>query len=275
MKLIRFKTEDNRILYGRYTTDHPTDAAILSGDPFSRIETTSDRAPIKQILSPISPCNIMALGLNYRRHADETKMPHPEMPIIFSKATTSVIGHQASIVLPRAGAKMVDYEGELAVIIGKKGKNIEPENAMDYVFGYTCANDVSARDWQIEKQQGQWFRGKSFDTFCPLGPYIVTKDDISEPNNLNIKTQLNGKTVQDSNTSDMICHVPEMISFISRSMTLLPGTVILTGTPEGVGFTRKPPLFLSEGDVVSVAIEKIGELTNDVTAEGLSPLFPA
>ena len=155
------------------------------------------------------------------------------------------------------------------MIIGRKGKNIEPEDAMDYVFGYTCANDVSARDWQIEKQQGQWFRGKSFDTFCPLGPFVVTKDDIADPNDLTLRTTLNGLTVQNSSTSDMIFNIPSMISFLSRSMTLLPGTVILTGTPEGVGFSRRPPLFLSPGDVVRVEIEKIGVLENPVIMESI------
>jgi 2-keto-4-pentenoate hydratase/2-oxohepta-3-ene-1,7-dioic acid hydratase in catechol pathway len=267
MKIIRFIAEDERLLYGRYEPDQPDRATVLSGDPLTKIETTSNITKIKQILFPIFPCNILALGLNYRKHADETKMPHPKVPIVFSKATTSVIGSESPILLPRVGDQKVDYEGELAVVIGREAKNIAPEKAMDYVFGYTCANDVSARDWQIERQQGQWFRGKSFDTFCPLGPYMVTKDDIPDPNNLSIKTTLNGRTVQDSNTSDMIFDIPFMISFLSQSMTLFPGTVILTGTPEGVGFSRTPPLFLSEGDIVRVAIEKIGVLINPVMKE--------
>lgn len=267
MKVIRFISEDNRLLYGQYEPDHPDQATILDGDLFAGPDVTSQTAKVKQILAPVTPCNILALGLNYRRHADETKMPYPEVPIIFSKATTSVIGHQETILLPDAGDKMVDYEGELAIIIGKEGKNIPAEKARDYIFGYTCANDVSARDWQMQKQQGQWYRGKSFDTFCPLGPFIVTKDEIADPNNLTLKTTVRGKTVQNSNTADMIFNIPAMISFLSHSMTLLPGTVILTGTPEGVGFSRTPPLFLSPGDVVSVDIEKIGVLTNPVALE--------
>ena len=268
MRLIRFIAEDGRLLSGSYEPDQPDRAAIILEDPLKNIEVTNETARIKHLLSPISPCNIFALGLNYRRHADETNMPHPKIPIIFSKVTTSVIGHQEPIVLPKVGDKRVDYEGELAVIIGKKGKNIAPEDALDFVFGYTCANDISARDWQMEKQQGQWFRGKSFDTFCPLGPFIVTKDDIVDPNHLTLKTTVNDKIVQNSSTSDMIFNIPSMISFLSRSMTLLPGTVILTGTPEGVGFSRRPPLFLSPGDVVRVEIKKIGVLENPVIMEG-------
>jgi 2-keto-4-pentenoate hydratase/2-oxohepta-3-ene-1,7-dioic acid hydratase in catechol pathway len=194
-------------------------------------------------------------------------MSYPDQPILFIKATSSIIGHEESIVLPDAGADSVDYEAELAVLIGRTAKNIAPREAMDYILGYTCANDVSARDWQFEKQKGQWARGKSFDTFCPLGPWIVTKDEIGNPNDLGIRCVLNDQTVQESRTSEMIFNISDIISNLSRSMTLLPGTVILTGTPEGVGFTRQPPLFLRDGDVVSVEIEKIGTLTNRVVAE--------
>jgi 2-keto-4-pentenoate hydratase/2-oxohepta-3-ene-1,7-dioic acid hydratase in catechol pathway len=218
-------------------------------------------------LPPVSPCNILALGLNYRKHADETNVSYPEIPIVFIKATTSVIGHMLPILLPSAGPENVDYEAELAVIIGKKVKNIPPSEAMDCILGYTCANDVSARDWQIEKQKKQWARGKSFDTFCPLGPYLVTRDEIPDPQHLRIRTILNGNTVQDSDTSDMIFDIPAIVSDLSRSMTLLPGTVILTGTPEGVGFTRQPPLYLQDGDIVTIDIEKIGQLTNPVKRE--------
>jgi 2-keto-4-pentenoate hydratase/2-oxohepta-3-ene-1,7-dioic acid hydratase in catechol pathway len=171
------------------------------------------------------------------------------------------------IILPAAGPDNVDYEAELAVVIGRKVKNVSPSEAMDYVMGYMCANDVSARDWQIEKQKKQWARGKSFDTFCPLGPCLVTRDEIPDPQNLRIRALLNGRIVQDSSTSDMIFDIPAIISDLSRSMTLLPGTVILTGTPEGVGFTRQPPLYLQAGDTVTVTIEKIGQLTNPVRDE--------
>jgi 2-keto-4-pentenoate hydratase/2-oxohepta-3-ene-1,7-dioic acid hydratase in catechol pathway len=170
-------------------------------------------------------------------------------------------------VLPIAGPDKVDYEAELAVIISKIAKNIPPDEVFDYILGYTCANDVSARDWQFEKQKGQWARGKSFDTFCPLGPYLVTKDEITEPDHLCIRTIINNKLLQDSNTSSMIFNIAEIVSNLSQSMTLLPATVILTGTPEGVGFTRQPPIFLKEGDKITIEIEKIGRLSNPVRKE--------
>ncbi len=161
----------------------------------------------------------------------------------------------------------MDYEAELAVVIGKRAKNVSVKEAMEYVIGYTCGNDVSARDWQMRRQKQQWARGKSFDTFCPLGPFLVTKDEIPDPNNLRIQSILNGKVMQDSNTSDMLFSVAQIVSDLSRSMTLLPGTVIMTGTPEGVGFVRKPPVFMRHGDVITIVIEKIGELTNPVENE--------
>ncbi|HVO68339.1 MAG TPA: fumarylacetoacetate hydrolase family protein [Syntrophales bacterium] len=267
MKLIHFITRENTELCGLYKPEHPDRALVIRGDMFEDFEVTSELAEIHSILPPISPCNILALGLNYRKHADETKVSYPDIPIVFIKATSSVIGHMSPILLPAAGPENVDYEAELAVIIRKKVKNIPPSEVLDCILGYTCANDVSARDWQIEKQKKQWARGKSFDTFCPLGPYLVTRDEISDPQNLRIRTILNGRTVQDSNTSDMIFDIPAIVSDLSRSMTLLPGTVILTGTPEGVGFTRQPPLFLKDGDSVTIEIEKIGKLTNPVKRE--------
>lgn len=268
MKLTRFLSENDQILYGVYEPELPETAMIVKGDLFGDFDVTPESARIKHLLPPLLPCNILALGLNYRKHADETKTSYPANPVIFMKATTSVIGHMAPILLPMAGPEKVDYEAELAVIIGKKAKNISPSDAMNYILGYTCANDVSARDWQIEKQKKQWVRGKSFDTFCPLGPCLVTRDEIPDPHNLRIRTIINGITFQDSNTSDMIFNIPLVVSDLSRSMTLLPGTVILTGTPEGVGFTRQPPIFLKEGDMVTIAIEKIGQLTNPVKREG-------
>jgi 2-keto-4-pentenoate hydratase/2-oxohepta-3-ene-1,7-dioic acid hydratase in catechol pathway len=267
MKFIRFITKNDQLSYGLHDPELPHQARIIQGDIFGKFRVTSKLAKIQQFLPPLFPCNILALGLNYRKHADETKVSYPDIPIVFIKATTSVVGHMSPIILPAAGPEHVDYEAELAVVIGRKVKNISPSEAMDYVMGYTCANDVSARDWQIEKQKKQWARGKSFDTFCPLGPYLVTRDEIPDPQNLHIRTILNGSTVQDSNTSDMIFDIPAIISDLSRSMTLLPGTVILTGTPEGVGFTRQPPLYLQAGDTVTITIEKIGQLTNPVRDE--------
>ena len=161
----------------------------------------------------------------------------------------------------------MDYEAELAVVIGKAAKNVTRENALSHVLGYTCANDVSARDWQKEGGGSQWCRGKSFDTFCPLGPWLVTPDEIPNPNALHISTKVNGETLQDSSTGDMIFDVATLIEFLSGSTTLLPGTVILTGTPSGVGMARTPPRWLQAGDTVTVEIEKIGALTNPVTEE--------
>ena len=267
MKLIRFLSQENQEMCGLYEPEFQDQARVIRGDIFGKFKITSKLAKIHSILPPVSPCNILALGLNYRKHADETNVSYPELPVLFIKTTTSVVGHMSPIILPAAGPENVDYEAELAVIIGRKVKNISPSEAMDCILGYTCANDVSARDWQIEKQKKQWARGKSFDTFCPLGPYLVTRDEIPDPQNLQIRTILNGNTVQNSNTSDMIFDIPTIVSDLSRSMTLLPGTVILTGTPEGVGFTRQPPVYLRGGDIVTIEIERIGQLTNPVKME--------
>jgi 2-keto-4-pentenoate hydratase/2-oxohepta-3-ene-1,7-dioic acid hydratase in catechol pathway len=267
MKIIRFIAKNDQLSYGLHDPELPDQARIIQGDIFGKFRVTSKLAKIQQVLSPVFPCNILALGLNYRKHADETKVSYPNIPIVFIKATTSVVGHMSPIILPAAGSEHVDYEAELAVVIGRKVKNVSPSEAMDCILGYMCANDVSARDWQIEKQKKQWARGKSFDTFCPLGPCLVTRDEIPDPQNLRIRALLNGRIVQDSSTSDMIFDIPAIISDLSRSMTLLPSTVILTGTPEGVGFTRQPPLYLKAGDTVTVTIEKIGQLTNPVLDE--------
>jgi len=267
MKIIRFVSEHQDALLGIYSSDHPHSAKIIEGDLWGAYKITGREAKIRQLLPPVVPVNILALGINYKKHGDETAMSYPEQPILFIKATSSIIGHNEHIVLPEAGPDLVDYEAELAVVIGKQAKNIAADKAMDYIFGYTCANDVSARDWQFDKQKGQWARGKSFDTFCPLGPWIVTKDDITDPDNLGISTILNGQVVQAASTAQMIFNVRESVSNLSKSLTLLPDTVILTGTPGGVGFTRQPPLFLREGDTVSVEIEKIGTLTNKVIRE--------
>ncbi|HPQ43614.1 MAG TPA: fumarylacetoacetate hydrolase family protein [Syntrophales bacterium] len=267
MKIVRFRSRSGEELYGAYNPNMPHEARVIEGDLFGDMEITQRREDIGVLLPPISPPNIIALGLNYGEHAKETGIKNPDIPVMFIKATNSLIGHGATIILPAAGPDEVDYEAELAVIIGKEAKNVSPDAAKKYILGYTCANDVSARDWQIHKQKKQWARGKSFDTFCPLGPFLVTKDEIENPDCLKIRSILNGKVMQDSNTSDMIFDVPAIISNLSSSITLLPGTVILTGTPEGVGFTRQPPVFLKKGDVITVSIEGIGELSNPVTRE--------
>lgn len=268
MKIIRFVSSENKEFYG---TPDPADgrmARIIEGDIFGPIRVTEKRVRIEKMLAPVAAPNILALGLNYRSHADETNISYPEIPILFLKSTNSLVGPGSPILIPKAGPEHVDYEGELAVVIGKEVKNIGVEEAWDAILGYTCSNDVSARDWQFEKQKGQWARGKSFDSFCPLGPWLVTKEDIPDPDRLGIRTVLNGETIlQDSNTSYMIFDVPSIVSHLSRSMTLYPGTVILTGTPDGVGFTRKPPIFLKDGDTITISIEKIGELSNPVKIE--------
>lgn len=267
MKIIRFLSTGGRVLWGVPDPDKQDQASIIEGNLFETFRVLPQSAKITSLLPPLAPSNILALGINYKKHGDETAMSYPEQPILFIKATSSLTGHDHPILLPAAGPDRVDYEAELAVIIGTQAKNVAREKALEHVFGYTCANDVSARDWQFDKQKGQWARGKSFDTFCPLGPWIVTRDEIADPNNLGIRCLINGQVVQDARTSEMIFNIQATISNLSRSMTLLPGTVILTGTPEGVGFTRQPPLFLTEGDVVSVEIEKIGTLTNRVVRE--------
>jgi acylpyruvate hydrolase len=216
-------------------------------------------------LAPVlRPGKIVCVGLNYRSHLEEIAEPAPGFPILFHKSVTSIIGHRQAIVLPRV-SRQVDYEGELAVVIGRRGKYIQESNALNHVAGYTCANDVSAHD--IEFRTSQWTSGKMLDTFCPLGPVLVTADEIANPNRLAIKTVLNGRTVQESSTSDMLFSVPFLISYISSLATLEPGDVILTGTPAGVGCNQKPQVFLQAGDEVCVQIEGIGTLANPVVQE--------
>jgi 2-keto-4-pentenoate hydratase/2-oxohepta-3-ene-1,7-dioic acid hydratase in catechol pathway len=209
------------------------------------------------------PGKLICIGLNYRDHAAESKMPIPERPVIFSKFATCVIGPGEPVILP-ATSRQVDYEAELAVVIGRRAKDVSASRALDYVLGYTAFNDVSARDFQFA--DGQWQRGKSCDTFAPMGQTIVTTDIISDPHKLSIRLILNGKTMQDSNTDQLIFGVPELIEFISQSITLEPGDVIATGTPSGVGFARNPPVFLQPGDVMEVNIEGVGGLDNPVVA---------
>ena len=234
------------------------------------LELDGREATVKRLLAPIQPTSILCIGLNYRRHAAESGARAPERPLLFMKTPNSVQNPGDAIEIPAFMAShKVDYECELAVVIGKPCKNATRETALNYVLGYTCANDVSARDWQLEWGGGQWCRGKSFDTFSPLGPCLVTTDEISNPNALRIQTMLNEETVQDWNTNDMIFDVPALIAFLSGSNTLLPGTVILTGTPHGVGMAAKPPRWLKAGDNVIVEIEGIGQLVNPVIEEPL------
>jgi 2-keto-4-pentenoate hydratase/2-oxohepta-3-ene-1,7-dioic acid hydratase in catechol pathway len=217
------------------------------------------------ICSPVPrPGKILCIGLNYRDHAEESGMAIPKSPIIFSKFGTCVIGPNDSILLPR-GSEQVDYEAEFAFVVGKTARLVSREKAMDHVLGYTNFNDVSARDFQFA--DGQWVRGKSCDTFAPMGEFIITTDEIADPHDLRIRFRLNGETLQDSTTAQLIFKIPELIEFLSKSMTLEPGDVIATGTPPGVGFARKPPVFLKNGDVAEVEIEGLGILRNKVTSD--------
>jgi len=223
--------------------------------------------------SPIdNPEKVIGIGLNYREHAIEGGFNIPSEPVVFSKFTSSIIGPNESIVKPKESQE-VDYEVELVVVIGKTAKNVDKDNALDYVAGYTVGNDVSARDWQLKKNNNQWLLGKTFDTFAPIGPSIVVNPSMAslysgetflDPNNLNLKCILNGQVLQDSSTKDFIFPVQEVVSYLSKIFTLSPGDVIFTGTPQGVGFTRKPPIFLKPGDIVECQVEHIGSLTNDV-----------
>jgi 2-keto-4-pentenoate hydratase/2-oxohepta-3-ene-1,7-dioic acid hydratase in catechol pathway len=217
-----------------------------------------------RLLAPVPrPGKLIAIGLNYRDHAVESNMPIPERPVVFSKFTTSITGPGEPVILPETSAQ-VDYEAELAVVIGRRAKNVSRESALDYVLGYTNLNDVSARDFQFA--DGQWQRGKSCDTFAPMGEAIVTTDEVPDPQKLSIKLRLNGQTMQDSSTDQLIFGVPELIAFLSETITLEPGDVIATGTPPGVGFARKPPVFLKDGDVMEVEIEGLGTLRSPVVA---------
>ncbi len=230
--------------------------AVTSGElrTFPKNEVTF-AAPIPR------PGKIICIGLNYRNHAIESGMDIPKSPIIFSKFVTCVAAANDPILLP-VGSEQVDYEAELAFVIGRRAKNVKLEDAMDYVFGYTNFNDVSARDMQFA--DGQWQRGKACDTFAPFGESVVTRDEIADPHNLRIQFRLNGATMQDSNTNELIFDIPAVIEFLSRSITLEPGDIIATGTPPGVGFARKPPVFLKDGDICEVEIEGLGVLSNPV-----------
>ena len=266
MKIIRYQDPQNRISHGWQKPDGAY--AKISGNILGEYSATDEPADVAKLLAPIAPAAILCIGLNYRQHAAETNAKIPERPILFVKGTNAVQNPGDPIFIPGfLPSSEVDYECELAVVIGRPCKNVRRADALDYVLGYTCANDVSARDWQIKWGGSQWCRGKTFDTFAPLGPCIVTKDEIPDPNRLAIRTLLNGETMQQNSTADMIFDVPTVIEFLSGSTTLLPGTVILTGTPEGVGMARKPPRWLAPGDNVTIEIESIGSLTNPVLAE--------
>jgi len=260
MRIIRYLHEGHAS-YGIVADGcvHPCD-----GDPFSGLVRQSavlDLAEVK-LLPPVDPPNIICLGLNYREHASETGHSLPAEPLVFIKATTALCGPGDPIVLPARYPDKIDYEAELAIVIGKRARNIPEDKADEVILGYTAANDVSNR--AVQFSDGQWARAKSHDTFCPVGPAIVTDLD---PGNLAITCRLDGEVMQASNTSDMIFPVRRIISHLSHCFTLLPGTLILTGTPGGVGFMRKPPVYLCPGQVVEVEIEGIGTLVNSIISE--------
>ena len=266
MKLARF-VHQNKIVHGAVSNDL-THARLIAGDPLGEHVVTDDVVRIDRLLAPIVPTDILCIGLNYARHAAESGSAPPPVPMLFIKASGALNAHMGEIPLP-ANSSMVDYEAELCVVIGKSARHVSVERALDYVYGYTIANDISARDWQRDKNLGggQFARGKSFDGFCPIGPWVVTRDEIIDPNALAISCTLNGQIVQQSNTADMIHDVAHIVSSLSKTLTLRRGAVILTGTPEGVGMARTPPLWLKDGDEIHVDIERIGRLSNHVRAE--------
>jgi 2-keto-4-pentenoate hydratase/2-oxohepta-3-ene-1,7-dioic acid hydratase in catechol pathway len=233
------------------------------------VEATAKGVPSGQVqlLPPVpNPEKVICIGLNYADHAAETCAKVGAEPVVFCKFPTTIRGPGEPIVLPAASSE-VDYEAELVVVIGREGRHIARNAAMDYVAGYTCGHDVSARDWQKHKPGGQWLLGKSFDTFAPLGPHLVTADAVPDPHKLSIQMRINGRTMQSSTTAQLIFRIDQLVSYLSQVTTLRPGDLIFTGTPPGVGMARTPPVFLKPGDTAEVIIEHIGTLTNPVVAE--------
>jgi len=266
VKIFRHLDQAGKMGFGRFDEEGRT--FLIIQRPDGSFEATDQVITPFQFLTPIDFRIIYAVGHNYRAHAAETGSEIPKYPMIFMKAPTSVQNPGDPIVLPRfLRSDRVDYEGELGVVIGRPCKNLTPEEALSCVLGFVVVNDVSARDWQKEKGGGQFCRGKSFDTFCPVGPCLVTIDELPDPSGLTLRTFVNEDKMQESSTSDMIFDVPTLISFLSGSTTLLPGTLILTGTPSGVGEARSPRRFLVPGDEVTVEIEGIGILSNPVVEE--------
>jgi 2-keto-4-pentenoate hydratase/2-oxohepta-3-ene-1,7-dioic acid hydratase in catechol pathway len=263
MRIIRFSDAAGHIHYGR--EQEGGEAEILEGTLGDGLRPTGRLARVARRLAPVAPVNIFCIGLNYGAHAAETGASLPENPVIFMKPTSALNHPGAPILLPACSqGPEVDYEAELAVVIGRQARDVSEEEALDHVFGYTCANDVTARRWQKQGGGGQWTRGKGFDSFCPLGPVLVTADEVPDPQALGLRSLLNGEVMQDGHTSDMIFPVARLIHLMSQDTTLLPGTVILTGTPPGVGFARTPPLFLAAGDEIAIEIDGIGRLVNPV-----------
>ena len=283
MKLVSYKSTEEQIhlgvLKGNHIVNlHHASAGELPDDMLEflkagevAMQTARDvlakaddgfRADSVKLLSPVTnPSKVIAIGLNYMDHIREADIGVPELATMFCKYPSAIIGTDADIHWSRGLTQQVDYEAELAIVIGKAAKDVSEANAYDYIAGYMNCNDVSARDLQF-RPGDQWLRGKCLDSFCPLGPYLVTSDEIDDPHNLSIKCKLNEQLMQDSNTSEMIYRVPYLIQYLSEAFTLLPGDVIATGTPHGVGAFRDPPIWLGQGDVVSVEVEGLGSLTN-------------
>ncbi|MHC4715751.1 MAG: fumarylacetoacetate hydrolase family protein [Planctomycetota bacterium] len=258
MKLFRILDEQSDV---GYAAEIGGALRRVEGDLFGGYEVTGSEVVAAGVLAPVDPPNIFAVGRNYREHAQETDSDVPAHPVVFAKATSSLNHPGNPIILPAAGPDCVDYEAELAVVIATTCRNVRADQAHEVILGYTVANDVSARDWQ--KALGQWVRAKSFDTFCPLGPCIETQID---PADLRLTSTLNGQVMQDARTSEMIFPVARLVEFISADLTLAAGTVILTGTPAGVGMARTPEVFLRPGDTITCSVEGIGELSNPVVS---------
>jgi len=275
-RLIRFEGLDNKIHYGEPININEINdsnvknlkAKIVKGDILTKNnEVTDEVVGVKKLLAPLEkPTTFLCIGLNYKKHAQEAKRDPPICPILFIKNSHALNHPDGVVEVPKiATNNQVDYEVELCVVIGKECKNVKKEDALKYVAGYTVGNDVSARKWQGNKLGGgQWCFSKGFDGFAPIGPQLVSPEIIPDPNTLKLEMKVNGKTLQSSNTKDMIFDVPTIISFLSQGTTLAPGTVIMTGTPEGVGFTRKPPIWLLDGFKTEATIEKIGSLKNTI-----------
>ncbi|SNZ01504.1 fumarylacetoacetate hydrolase family protein [Flagellimonas pacifica] len=282
MKLIRFGSKDNekpgvqlndktRLDVSGFVNEYDED--FFGDDGLARLETwldkNADECPVikedVRLGSPLKrPSKIVCVGLNYAQHAAESGMPVPKEPVLFFKATSAIVGPNDDVIIPK-GSEKTDWEVELAFVIGKKASYVTEENAMEHVAGYVLHNDYSEREYQLERE-GQWVKGKSCDTFAPLGPYLVTKDEIKNPHDLNLWLKLNGEMMQNSSTSDFVFNIPKLVSYISEFMTLLPGDIVSTGTPFGVGLGLNPPKYLKPGDVVELGIDGLGTSKQHIKA---------
>lgn len=263
--IIRFVGDDGEEYFGTFTDALQTRARVAAPDAEGAMRLTREERRVELLLPPVDPPAVWCVGLNYACHAAEVGMAPPRYPILFSKAVTALTAHGQPIVLPSVAAGECDYEAELGVVIGRDGRDIAEADAMAHVLGYTVVNDVTARRWQGKKGGGQWLRGKSFDSFCPVGPALVPAAAVPDPHALRIRTSLNGELVQDGTTASMLTRIPALIAFISQGTTLRAGTLIATGTPAGVGYVKSR--FLKRGDVVTISIDSVGVLTNHVAEE--------